>query len=91
MWASKVERLLEYLSRWTGYEFDDRDWGAVENALPETDADRSDAWYEYPLGGAPELLVRLAKNVDGDEVEVQVRGDFDAVLAVRIETALELL
>jgi hypothetical protein len=62
VWDTNVRKLMEYLSLWTAYDFDESDWQAIETALPNTDADASNGWYEYPLGGCPGLSVQLASN-----------------------------
>jgi hypothetical protein len=91
VWPDNVEVVLETLSRWIGYAFDDADWTAVEHGLLGSDAD-ADRWCEYPLSGEVRLDVRLARNVGADPVSIQVSST-DAIgddLRVRIETALEL-
>jgi hypothetical protein len=50
---------MTYLSMFIGYEFDDSDWLAIEMALPQTDTDAADGFYEYPLVGGSQLVVRL--------------------------------
>lgn len=87
---SNVRRLMVYISLWIGYRFDDVDWQAIEDALPDTDTD-SERWYDYPLVGDPDLVVWLAINVGAVPVSVKVVGDMDAVLAARVDTAIELL
>jgi hypothetical protein len=64
VWPSNVERLLFWASHYVDYKFDDLDWRAVETALPTTDDDCEDGWYEYPLVGEPPLCVRLAQAVE---------------------------
>ncbi|SEG73929.1 hypothetical protein SAMN05444920_104126 [Nonomuraea solani] len=48
----------EVLAWLAGYEFEDLDWQAVESALPDTDDDRGERWYEYPLAGEVARLAR---------------------------------
>lgn len=91
VWPSNVERLLSWASRYVGYAFDDSDWQAVETALPTTDDEREDGWFEYPLVGAPPLRVHLAQAVGAAPVSVRVAGDMDHLLAARIETLLDVL
>ena len=86
-----VRRFLEYVSLWIGYDFGPLDWQTVETALLTTDAEREDGWYDHPLLGEPPLVVWIAQNVGDGVVSVRVVGAVDAVLAARIETAIDLL
>lgn len=74
-----------------GYSFDQTDWQAIETALPTTDADTADGWYEYPLTGTPPLTVSLARTVDALPVMVRVVGEMDQVLEARIDTLVSVL
>jgi len=82
---------MTYLSMFIGYEFDDSDWLAIEMALPQTDTDAADGFYEYPLVGGSQLVVRLARNVGADPVNVTVTGPMDPVLEARVDTLLAVL
>jgi hypothetical protein len=90
VWPSNVERLLFWASHYVGYRFDDADWQAVEIALPGTDDEREDGWFEYPLVGAPPLRVRLAQAVGAAPVSVRVSGDMDDLLEARVSTLLDV-
>lgn len=50
------------------YDFDDSDGLAISTALPNTDNDRADGWYAYPLVGVRPVEIRLARDVEADEV-----------------------
>ncbi len=91
VWYSSTELLFEYLASWIGYDFGESDWQAIEVALPSTDADREDGWYEYPLIGDVVLTVRVADNPGDDIVTFEISGEIDAVLRARIETAFSIL
>ncbi len=91
VWPSNVRPLLTYISLYAGYSFDDLDWQAIETALLHTDADDPASFYEYPLVGRTELVVRLAQNVGADPVAVRVSGSMDLVLKTRVETLLSIL
>jgi hypothetical protein len=91
VWPSNVKPLLSMTSHYIGYRFDDWDWQAIAAALPATDDDREDGWYEYPLVGVPPLRVRLAQAVGAVPVMVTVAGQMDEVLAARISTLLDVL
>lgn len=91
VWYANTKTVFEYLAGWIGYSFDNLDWEAIEVALPWTDADREDAWYEYSLIGDPVLTVRVADNPGDDIVTFEITGTMDPVLEARIDTALSLL
>ncbi|MFG2340979.1 hypothetical protein [Streptomyces yangpuensis] len=80
---------LELLSHYVGYAFDATDWATVARAVEETDDERADGWYAYPLvGEAQQAEVRLARSVGGDEVSVTVHGELSRELRVRADTLL---
>lgn len=60
--AGNVRTLMAWLAHYVGYSYDDSDWQVLEMALPATDADTVDGWYDYPLAGSPASTVSLAKN-----------------------------
>ena len=91
VWPSTVETLMVFLSSFVGYGFGYNDWDAVRLGLEESDADRSDGFYEYPLVGDPVLTVRLARNVGADPVSVSVTGAMGVVLEARVETLISVL
>jgi hypothetical protein len=91
VWPSNVEPLLRWVSLYVGYSFDLTDWQAVEAALPATDADAADGWYDYPLAGTPPVQVNLAQNVGALPVMVRVVGEMDPVLEARIDTLVSVL
>ncbi|GAA0222829.1 hypothetical protein GCM10009527_018930 [Actinomadura nitritigenes] len=41
-------------------------------ALPSTDNEQADGWYAYPLVGVRRAEIRLARDLEGDEVSVEV-------------------
>jgi len=83
--------MMEHLSRFVGYQFDESDWLAIEAALPDTDADEPDTFYEYPLIGKHNLTVHLAREVGAQEVAVKVGGPLNSVLRARVEVLLDVL
>lgn len=86
-----VVRLMQQISTYIGYPYDDLDEAALTGALDETDDESPDGWFEYPLAGEPELTVHLAQSPGSANVSVRVEGDVDAVLDARIETLLDIL
>lgn len=91
VWSENLQGLLLLVSNSVSYAFGESDWQAVENALPETDNDAVDGWYEYHLWGSPPLSVRLARDIEGDEVSIRISGRLDDVLAARLDALLEAL
>ncbi len=85
-----VVRLLEQISAYIGYSYDDLDEAALTGALDDTD-DETDRWFDYPLAGQPALTVFLARSPGSSVVVVRVEGTMGLVLATRIETAVDLL
>ncbi|MBT2452261.1 hypothetical protein J7F03_35430 [Streptomyces sp. ISL-43] len=89
VWGANVRPFLELLSGYVGYDFDGTDWDTVELAVDETDDERADGWYSYPLVGSGQAVeVRLARAVGGEEVMVSVAGVANSELRVRTETLL---
>jgi hypothetical protein len=86
-----VVRLMEQISTYIGYPYDDLDETALTGALDETDDESADRWFEYPLAGKPELMVHLAQSPGSAIVSVRVEGNMDVVLAARIGTLLDIL
>ncbi|MGK5446669.1 hypothetical protein [Streptomyces radiopugnans] len=89
VWGGNVRPLLELLSRYIGYRFDDIDYETVEAALPGTDDERPDGWYAYPLVGVDRVVqVRLANAVGSDVVCVEIFGLDTEELWIRADTLL---
>ncbi|WP_143590151.1 hypothetical protein [Thermoactinospora rubra] len=64
----------EVVASLVGYEFDDLDWLAVETALPGTDDEQEERWYDYPLvGSTARLDLKLARSVGGSEISVEAK------------------
>lgn len=85
-----VVRLLQQISAYIGYAYDELDEVALTGALDDTNDERSDGWFEYPLSGTPTLVIRLARSPGSAVVSVRVEGAMNLVLATRIETLLDL-
>ncbi|MFI7493008.1 hypothetical protein ACIBXA_32020 [Micromonospora echinaurantiaca] len=86
-----VVQLLQRISAYIGYAYDDLDEAALTGALDDTNDEAVDGWFEYPLAGTPTLVVRLAQSPGSAVVSVRVEGTMDLVLATRVETLLDLL
>jgi hypothetical protein len=83
-----VVRLLRQISACIGYPYDDLDEAALTGALDDTNDDAVDGWFEYPLAGAPTLVIRLARSPGRAAVSVRVEGTMERVLATRIQALL---
>ncbi|MFE5491175.1 hypothetical protein ACFQ7Z_14650 [Streptomyces virginiae] len=89
IWERNLRSFLELLSHYVGYDFDATDWETVARAVAETDDERTEGWYAYPLvGETRQAEVCLARSVGGDEVSVAVHGDLTAELRLRADTLL---
>ncbi|MEU9264017.1 hypothetical protein AB0E04_01025 [Streptomyces sp. NPDC048251] len=78
----------ESVAEFSGYRFDDSDWQAIENALPETDVERPDGWYDYPLSGRVPLTLLVAADPEASVVFVRLTGKAEARTRAQIEAAL---
>lgn len=91
IWPEHVRTTTEFLSGWINYPFDDTDWQAIEQALPETSSDTPEHWYDYPLAGTPPLTLRLARDPNADPVSIRVTGKITTTLDAKIDTLLSVL
>jgi hypothetical protein len=89
VWDHNVRPLLDLLSHYAGYPFDDTDWQAVALGLEATDDDHQGLWYSYPLQGHHQLTIRLANAVGSSVVSVRIEGLDDRDLALRAATLLD--
>jgi hypothetical protein len=92
VWEENVRTLVESISRWVDYTFDDSDWTAIAEGLKTSDADE-DRWYSYPVIGASRVDIDLARNAGAAPVNVRIILDPLAPpgLAAKVGVLLELL
>ncbi|MEV0172770.1 hypothetical protein AB0I00_16835 [Streptomyces sp. NPDC050803] len=84
-----LRAFLELLSRYAGYAFDDTDWDTIETGVWNTDDEKSDGWYSYPLAGTSATLeVGLARSVGSEVMSVSVTGAETPELQLRTDTLL---
>lgn len=89
IWGRNLRALLELLSRYSGYAFDDTDWETIAAGVQDTDDEALDGWYSYPLVGTRGTLgIALAQAVGGEEVSVSITGAETPELQLRTETLL---
>ncbi|MFF6915995.1 hypothetical protein [Streptomyces sp. NPDC012466] len=86
--AENLRPFCESVAEFSGYDFDDSDWQAVENALPGTDVEKPDGWYDYPLSGRTPLTLLVADDPGSSVVFVRLTGELDDRTRTRIETVL---
>lgn len=85
-----VTTLCRYVAAYTQTSWDDLDQEALDGLLDETDAEAG-KWFEYPLGGTPGVVVKLANDPGSALVQVRVIGQFDEVLRARFDTLVDVL
>ncbi|MCI4142384.1 hypothetical protein [Streptomyces sp. MMS20-AI2-20] len=84
-----LRAFLELLSRYVGYAFDDTDWDTVETGVRDTDDEKADGWYSYPLAGTHATLdVSLARSVGSEVMSVSVTEAETPELQLRTDTLL---
>ncbi|WP_246532030.1 hypothetical protein [Streptomyces albogriseolus] len=84
-----LRAFLELLSRYIDYAFDDIDWDTIETGVRDTDDEKSDGWYSYPLAGTSATLeVGLARSVGSEVMSVSVTGVETPELQLRTDTLL---
>lgn len=90
VWRANVHTMMLWLASFAGHNYDDLDAQAVNHGVGTSDSEQ-EHWYGYTLSGDRTLNVRLARDPNGSEVEVEVSGQMDAVLAARVETLVGVL
>ena len=92
VWARNVRIAVERLAVIVDYDFDESDWGAVEALLPDTFA-AEDLWCSYPLVGATQILVELARDLydEPERVSVRVSGNMGELMQAQVQTVLAVL
>ncbi|MGW4105188.1 hypothetical protein [Streptomyces sp. NPDC004976] len=84
-----LRSFLELLSRYVDYAFDDTDWDTIETDVRDTDDEKPDGWYSYPLAGTSATLeVGLARSVGSEVMSVSVTGIETPELHLRTDTLL---
>ncbi|MGW4208567.1 hypothetical protein ACWEIJ_11330 [Lentzea sp. NPDC004789] len=86
IFEENLTKVVEYASHLAGYRWDDLDEEAMAAGVPGTDPDR-DLWFEYPAGP---WTLRIAQEDGTRVIQVRIGGDFDEVLAARLDTLLDL-
>ncbi|MFD7894221.1 hypothetical protein ACFV0C_09195 [Streptomyces sp. NPDC059568] len=90
IWGHNLRGFLGLLSHYVGYAFDETDWETIGLGVGETDDEKPDRWYSYPLiGTEASVEVRLARAVGGDEVCVIVVGVESLELRLRADTLVD--
>jgi hypothetical protein len=88
IFEESLRPFCESVAEFTGYDFDDLDWQAVENALPATDVEEPDGWYDYPLSGRVPMTLLVAADPGSSVVFVRLIGELDDRTRTQIEAAL---
>ncbi|MFJ4535839.1 hypothetical protein ACIP39_07680 [Streptomyces tibetensis] len=80
----------ESIAEFCGYDFDDSDWLAIDNALFHTDVEEPDGWYDYPLVGRVPMTLLVAADPGSSVVFVRLTGAPDDRTRAQIEAALHI-
>lgn len=71
------------------YAFDETDWDTIELGIFDTDDEKPDGWYAYPLvGSSATLEVSLAHSVGSEVMSIRVAGAESPELRLRTDTLL---
>ncbi|WP_346268773.1 hypothetical protein [Streptomyces sp. So13.3] len=87
---ANLRPFCESVAEFSGYRFDDSDWGATEGALPGTDVERPGGWYDYPLAGRIPLTLLVAADPGSSVVFVRLEGEADDRTKAQIDAALHI-
>ena len=91
IFEDNLARVVEYIATLVRYGWSDLDDGAFEAGIASTDADLPlGTWFEHPVVGIPDLVLRIARDHDGGTLSMIIGGELDTVLAARFETLLDL-
>ncbi|MER5348007.1 hypothetical protein ABT030_48720 [Streptomyces mirabilis] len=84
-----LRAFLELLSHYADYTFTETDWDTIELGVWDTDDEKPDSWYSYPLVGTSATLeVSLAQSVGSEVMSVSVTGAETPELQLRTDTLL---
>jgi hypothetical protein len=88
IWHTNLRPLLELVSFYAGYSFDEADWLAIEAGLEALASEKET--FEYPIIGRQELGVSLSTDPSSDyEISVKITGRPDALLGARISGLID--
>ncbi|MEU6158681.1 hypothetical protein [Streptomyces sp. NPDC047130] len=89
IWSQNLLPFLQLLSHYVGHAFDGADWQTVAAGIEDTDDERPDGWYAYPLAGTrAEVEVSLARAAGSDVLMVTVTGLPNRELRLRTDTLI---
>jgi hypothetical protein len=71
-----LKPLLETVSEFVDYKFDEWDWAAVSTSIINTN-DETDEWYEYQLIGEQTVHIKIANDPGSGVVHVQMQSASD--------------
>ncbi|MFG2858630.1 hypothetical protein ACGFZ9_50310 [Streptomyces mirabilis] len=84
-----LRAFLELLSSYADYAFDETDWDTIELGIFDTDDEKPDGWYAYPLvGSSATLEISLAHSVGSEVMSIRVAGAESPELRLRTDTLL---
>ena len=83
IYEENLKPLLETVSLFVDYNFDGRDWLAINNGIRETDEEK-DRWYEYQLIGKRRIEVKIANDPGSSVVMIQLQSEPDIEEKIQI-------
>lgn len=91
IFENNLTKVVEYVASLVDYSWDDFDSDALDAGISATNADLPPStWFEYPVAGTPELMLRIARDHDSGILSMVISGQIDEVLAARFDTLLDL-
>jgi hypothetical protein len=91
IWETNLDDFVQLVAAYVDYRWDGLDDDALVGALDVTDAEKPDAWFDYPIVGSPPVTLALARDWGSAKLGVRITGAFDIVLAALRHTARRLL
>jgi len=90
IWRTNLRPFVEVLAWLSHYELADGEWDAILSGVEQSDSDAvPPRWYNYEFQGKHKVTFSIGWD-QGTEV-IQVRMKIPNAIAVKIETALDLM
>jgi hypothetical protein len=87
IYKDNLKPLLETLSCFVDYSFDESDWVAVSTGIINTNYEE-DKWYKYQLIGKQAVEVTMAVDPGSSVIFVQLQGELDVKEKAEVAIAI---